>query len=211
MKKALYSLLIIAFFFQNGFSQEYTFDSYYEYKTLNNGSTNFYFINSKDNSYFLNGTHGSESIYGTVIDLKKNITHEYEVINHENSIQFNYLFSKKYNLDTYGSNFVVETSEKEIDSTKREIKIVIFKNKRKKKIECVVDILIENSDDLFCNQLLNAFSHGRLKNTNFKIDKGILLNFKVDFQNGFKVETKLIKKQKINTLLSISKEEIKYN
>ena len=111
----------------------------------------------------------------------------------------------------YSPKFAAATPKKIENTTICKISLLAIASNALEGIICSTNFCIENSDDLFCNQLLNAFSHGRLKNTNFKIDKGILLNFKVDFQNGFKVETKLIKKQKINTLLSISKEEIKYN
>ncbi len=131
----LYSLIVIMFFFQNSFSQEYAFDNFYEYKGGNSELTNFYLLNSKDDSYYLNSFNGSKLIYGKLRDTKRNTIHDYEILNQENSIRFNYQYSRKFYRDTYGNNFVVETSETKIDSTKREIKIIVFKNKRKKTIE----------------------------------------------------------------------------
>ncbi len=192
------------FFFQDGFSQEYRFDTLYEYN-----SCSFYLVNSKDNSYYLNSSKGSKTVYGTVRDSKEKTIHEYELVNHDDSIEFNYLYSVNVNLYPHGYGFVVESSEKKIDSTKREVNIIIYRNKRKKMIECEMTLLIENSDNLFPNQLLNAFCHGKLANTNFKIDKGTLLSFNSKVP-GHIVEGTLTKKQQINTLLSISKEQMKY-
>ncbi len=187
------------------------FDNFLEYKYKGKiGSTFFYLTNTKNDSYILNNYYGSDTMYGKIRDYNNNIFHELEILTTDTILKFKYLYSLKYSRNNYGSKFIVESFVNEIDSTSREIKIVVFKNKRKKKIECKIDLIVENSDDFFCNQILYSLSHGRLINKNFKIEKGTILNYKVEFPNGFKTEIKLIKKQKINTILSISKEQLKF-
>lgn len=200
MKKL--SLFIFLFFLQYSMSQEFYFDTILEYKELKSLASYSYSINSKDGTYYLYTNHGIRSDFPTIIDSNQNVKHEFEALNRDDSTHFKYLQSKELIVDPYGSNFVVEQFEKKVDSTRSDIKIVVFKNKRKKKIECEIDILIDNSDSIFCNQLLYTFCHGRLNNTNFSIRKGNLLRFKIVFENSFKIEMNLINKEKTNLILT---------
>lgn len=207
----LFLHLVTLFFFQNLFCQEYQyhFDTFLEYKGVKDGTINSYFLNSTNDSYFLNISHGSETMYGTVRDFKNTITHKYEAIQSDNIINFNYLYSRKIHYNYY-ENYVFNITEKAIDSTKKEFKIIVFENKKQKKINCNIDLIVENSNAFFPNDFLNYFTHNRLSNSGFKIEKGILSKIKFKFRNGHEYEYILTKNQRINTLLSIGKEQIQY-
>ena len=70
-------------------------------------------------------------------------------------------------------------------------------------------MVCENSELLLSVDLLNFYTHGTFQNSNILI-KGIPLSIKVDYMNSFLSEYKLLQKQKINTTLFISKEQLKF-
>lgn len=203
-------LITLLFFFQNILCQEYQyhFDTFLEYKGVS-GFIRSSFINSANDSYLLNISHGDETMYGRIWDYRDNVMHEFEAIQDDNIITFKYLYSRKiYNNNQRYKH--IDISEKAIDSTKKEYKIVIFDNKKRTKINCKIDFTIEDSNDLFPNRFLKSFTHGRLANSDFKVEKGILSKIKVEFRNGHNNEAVLFKNQKTNTLLTITKEQIHY-
>ena len=205
----LFFQTIVLLFCQNLFCQEYHFDNFIEYKELN-GRINFHLTNSANSSYHLNSGYGSETIYGKIRDTENNLFHEYEVVNENNNIKFNYLFSRKYNPENHKTHLSYKITERKIDSINTEFKIIVFKNKKRKKIDFKIEIIVENSNDLFCYELLTFYTHTIFLKSDFKIEKGFISKIKVERENGSNNEYNLIKKQKISTLLKISKEQIQY-
>ncbi len=192
--------------FQNIFCQEYHFNRFLEYKDTKHNFIDVYLINTKDNSYSLElrTVYGKDSIYGVISDYKREIKHQYKVINIKDTIQFNYMNSiKNYYHSYYVSKKLIEESKKEIDSTTKEIEILIYRNKRKKKVDWKINLLIKNSEDSLPMNILGSFTrHERLLNKDINIKTGIILNMLIENSDGEKHEIKLINHSEINTMLS---------
>ena len=220
MKKILYSLLIITFFFQNGFSQEYTFDSYYEY--VSNGNITFFMTNSENENYIFFGHSGSDAIYGHVYDITQNKSHYFDVKNVNDGVTFTYLYSKKIihsdcnctdNVNTKKVSYRTHTEI--IDSLKSKTIIEMVKIKKSGKIKSLAKLemtYLNNEKFIFHHSHLIFYTHHSFNDVSL-FSNTIKLPLKVDIQypNGFKNLSNLIKKQKIKTTLIISNENIKYN
>ena len=79
--------------FQNSFSQEYTFDNFYEYNT--DYGTKFFMTNSENENYLFFGYTGNETIYGYIVDFNTNEYHYYDVANLNDDVNFTYINSAK--------------------------------------------------------------------------------------------------------------------
>ncbi len=207
MKKI--ALFILFFYFQNLFCQEYHFDGFLEYKDSNDGRSNFYFYNSNDDTYRLSVFERFGENYGGITDTKNKLIHEHEVINIDNSIKFNYQSSRKWQPTKSKQDYFYDIIEKEIDSSKTEVTILIYLSKKKEKIYSQIELIIDHSE-LFANKnILFSFTDGIFIDDNSRIKQGIPISIKVDFPTGFKISYTLIRREKINTILTINDIKIK--
>ncbi len=202
-------LLIFSARYQSIYCQDYSFDYMLEYEDVKNGYSSFLLINQKNDSYILKTSEGSQDIYGTIRDSKNDISHEYDLKNVDTDLQFNYLYSRKYNAHTKNT-FFFEISEVDIDSTKKEVRILVYKNEKRNKLLRKIEVILDLSVEFAFEKIMNYYTHGTFANSTLKISKGIPLILKVDYMNGFTYELKLVKKQIINTVLSISKKQMKF-
>lgn len=209
------SIIVILFlFYQNAYCQEYTFDNLYEFE--GQSVTAAVMINSQDANYYFTYRKGSETLWGYLVDFKKNIGHNFEVINTGNSVQFNYLRSYKINPDNLtfiDKNIQYEMINEVNDSTKT--RSILYKNqvnkKGRKKLKGKIELLFDNSNDVFPARLIGLFGHHFFDHRDLTY-LGNRLPTKIifDYNNGITVTSKLTKKLKLNTLLSISKEQLTY-
>lgn len=212
MRKAL--SIVVLFICQNLFCQEYSFDNLYEFE--GQSVTAAVMINSQDANYYFTCRKGSETVWGYLVDYNENIGHNFEVLTIGNSVQFKYLYSYKINPDNLtfiDKNIQYEIINEVIDSTKT--KSTIYKNhvskRGRKKSKGKIELSFDKSDDVFPARLISSFGHHFFdyRDLNYLGNK-LPTKIIFDYNNGITVTSKLIKKTKLNTLLSISKEQLTY-
>ena len=207
----------MVFCFQNSFSQEYTFDNFYEYNTVY--GTNFYMNNSTNENYLFYGYTRGETIYGYIFDFNTNEFHYYDVANYNNSVSFTYShsYSRKNEMcscDKDGKRVSYTYTTESIDSLKTKITITKIKTKRNGKIKFLgkVELSYENNEKyIFYSNHLRLYSHHFLVcNKVFSVPNKLPIKVFYDYHNGVIATSNLTKRKKINTLLSLSKEQIVY-
>ncbi len=214
MRKSILILFII--FQQVIYCQQYQFDNYYEYES-NFGEISFIMTNSSDSTFIFKGNRNTNDITGYVFDNKKFERHHYDVSNIRNAISFKYINSKAiegFDPQWMESKVEYNYTISKIDSLKESVKIIKYKLNRKSKsrlseVEMIYD---KNNANYFYPYLAlgfftyHFFDNRIIENTYNRLP--IKISF--DFYNGFRSSFNLTKKQKINTLLTISKQEINY-
>lgn len=146
MKQKLVYLLIL--FIQFGFSQTYTFDKLAIYKGSDN-YTNSVYCNSSDSNYFMRVTNSHQKQQANVYDIKKMKVHTFEIItdeldNDSNALSFIYSYSRKIKSD-FDTNNTYEYVKLNEDDTHIYSKMLVYKNKSKKKIIEQVDLKIKKN------------------------------------------------------------------
>ena len=214
LKKVLYILLI--FICQNIFSQEYHFDRFYEFTSKEEGVC-FFMLNSSDKNYLFFGTSYNSKLTGYIFDYKTAEFHYYDVSNVINGLNFNYQNTKKTQASYSGNNIDTKIhfdyTVTKIDSIKESVKIVGYKQNRKRSNFAEVELIYDksNNDYIFHISVLKFISHHffddrEIENVSNRLPS--LISY--DYYNGAKFSYGLTKKQKINTTLTISKDQIKY-
>lgn len=200
--------IIVLLFFQNVFCQQYHFDNSLEYKDSINDESRLYLYNSSDDSYYLYVFSIGENFVGNIYDKKNKIVHKHTVTNYNNSIKFNYQSTTKWNSKRDKNNFTHKTSEKQIDSSKTQVSVLIYRD-NKQKIWGMLEITIENNDFFNNEELINSFTDGTFPNNQTQKIKGFPIN--INFPNSYsKTNYTLIRKEKINTILQIFNIKMKY-
>ncbi|MGL2963729.1 hypothetical protein ACSVH2_07930 [Flavobacterium sp. RSB2_4_14] len=190
------------------YSQEYSFDSFYEYKS-NKNNVIFFFVNSLDSNYFFYGYSNSDGITGYIHDLKKNESHHYNLTNLNDIVTFDYIDSRKYSSYypfAFNKKIKYEYSSIEIDSSTNKLKIEKFKQSKKRKNLGFYELQYQKNDYIFHDSVLKFYSHGFFDNrdlefTNNRLPTSITFN---RYDNYYGKLT-LTKKGKINTTLKINK------
>lgn len=160
MKKILFIFLF--FLCQNVFCQEYYFDRFYEY-TSNDKGVCFFLLNTKDDNYLFFGRSYKNEITGFIFDYKTIEYHYYNVINNKNGVVFNYENSRKIR-GTYPESDNIKAlfdyTITKIDSLKESVKIIKYKEKRKRKNLAELELIYDenNMDYIFHNSALLFFS-----------------------------------------------------
>jgi hypothetical protein len=210
MRKIL--LIFLFFLCQNGFGQEYKFDSFYEYKTSSNRII-FFFVNSLDSTYFFYGFSDSGGITGYINDMKKHEFHYYNLTNSNDLVTFEYVNSRKqYSFPlAYNKKIEYEYSIIEKDSINSNLKIEKFKKRKKRKDLGICELQYQKNDFVFHDSILIFYSHGFFDDRNLKFTNNRLpSSIKINKDNNQFWKITLTKKQKIDTFLSLSKGQIKY-
>lgn len=192
MKKIV---LVFLFFTLHFYSQNsFKFDFYTDYDSSNSNN-----VNSKDNTLVFssssdqnvnlviqNKSYGSGKVSAILLDSKNNLTHYFDIIaNKEGSINsesFDYLFSVQFdrpNCDDRNVYEFIESSEKPNFNSK----IVVYENKKKKKIVSICFLKRVISDKSYStNFRIGVLGHfdrcNRLKinNPNFLIESAAFFN-----------------------------------
>ena len=216
MKKILYFLVIILFFSQDSYSQEYTFDNYYEYNSDN--GTKFFMTNSGNENYLFFGYTGNQTIYGYIVDFNSNEYHYFDVENTNDSVSFTYTYSKKItecSCDIEEKNVTYTYSVESIDSLKSKTIVNKIKIKKNGKIKPIAKLELSYQNDetyIFYPSHLNFYLHHfHITNELIGIKNKLPLKIDVFYNNERTFTSSLSKRKKINTLLTISKEQIKYS
>lgn len=217
MKKILYSLVVVLFFFQDSFAQEYTFDSFYEYNT--DSGTKFFMVNSADSNYLFYGFTGNQTIYGYIIDFSLGNMHYFDVENFNNAVNFTYTNSKKrtecfcHNDDE--KNVTYTYAEESIDSMKSKTIVNKIKTKKNGKIKPLgkLELSYQNNETyVFHANHLNFYLHDFLiTGEPIGIQNRLPLKIYMYYDKEHTYTWSLSKRKKINTTLSLNKEEIKYD
>lgn len=197
---------------QFAFSQEYHFDSYYFYNSKD--GDRFFMINSNNDNYFLWGYGTNDLMYGNIIDFKEKEIHHLSISNSSKDLEFKYEYSLKgISGPKERSNIIFDTSKVHIDSLQTRYIYKKFKvsSRGKRKYLGKVEVEYDNSDFVFHAITLKHFSHHFFNiNEISAVNNKLPLLFSIDNNDGKVINFNLTKKQKINTLLSISNEQIKY-
>jgi len=216
MRNLFYIVLLL--FCQNIFCQDYIFDTLLEYTYSSTKKTNegtlLFMINSKNNGYvfFLNANKNDKSEC-SIIDFNSKTQNCYKQTD-EN--KFEYLCTQNktptFFLDE-NPNFKFEFDKEELDYNNSKIVITKFKinSNGKKKIIDTIKIEIKKNNFVFNYNLLKFFSEKYFDDRDLsflgdKTPKRILFEYK----HGFKRTFELNKIEKINTTLTITKEQLNY-
>lgn len=211
-------IIVGLFFCQNVFCQEYYFDIFLEYEKTHTQNDVFMLNSSSDDYVFYCHTVGIQ-LEGKIVDHKNNIEHCYTLKNTNGSIEFKYVSSKKVDFkkkelpcDMKTENFEIKT--KDIDSLNKSYEIIEYTNKKKKRIYQNASIIMKKIDSRVLPSLVYGFLH------HFSICDRNLVKFpkdyiptyiKINYLNHKVNAVTLIQNKKINTLLSLKPEDIKYN
>lgn len=202
--------LIIILFCQNLFCQEYHFDGFLEYKDTINDDTRLYFYNENNENHRMIVFSVGKNIIGRIFDIKNKIFHEHKVNNDGNSIKFIYQFSRNWNPKLQEEGFFHQITEKKIDSTTTEVSGLIYR-KNKKKVWSKIEVVIKKNENFKNEELINLFTDGIFPNYQSEIISGIPINIKFPYSD-LKRNYSLIRKEKINTILTVDNIKIKqYN
>lgn len=214
-------ILLLVLFCQNAFCQEYSFDIFLEYEFKNN-KKNLFMLNSSDDNYVFYCYSNGAEYRGRIIDHKSYAIHNYSLVNNKNNntIEFKYLYSEK---DAKYWQYkkkpcTVETekyqvTQNEIDSLNQSFEIIEFTNKKKKRIYQNVTINMMKIE----SKALPSIAYGFFKDDYYAkckivdLPKGYIPTLIIKSINNEKWQMKLIQSKKINTILSIKPNEIKYN
>lgn len=216
MRNVFYILLLL--FCQNIFCQDYIFDTLLEYTYSSTKKTNegtlLFMINSKNNGYvfFLNANENNKSEC-SIIDFISKTQHCYKQTD-EN--KFEYLCTQNKTPTLFldeNPNIKFEFNKEELDNYNSKIKIERIKISKngKKKIIDTINIENEKNNFVFNYNLLKFFSEKYFDDSDLsflgdKTPKRILFEYK----RGFKRTFELNKIEKINTTLTITKEQLNY-
>ena len=214
MKKLL--LIVVFFICQNVFCQEYYFDRVVQYKETSQSFTGERFItiffNSKNSSYhFVNQSWGSQ-INAYLVDINLNTTHNFYIDNINNSKDYNYLDSKKFNPD----NCEIDCSKSTLEETKNlgeftKITYNEFTTKKKKRLNYKMEVIAKPTDFICLKTIIQVLQHHFLFCEELKTSESSL-PFSAKFIRGNKIysEQKLEKVSNIDMNFSVKKELIKY-
>ena len=209
--------IVIAFLFfcQTVFCQEYYFDTLFEYELTNRGS-DVLICNSSSKNYTFFCYNDGSALEGTLKDYKNNIEHYYSLKNNGATIEFTYIHSKKVNFekepctvkkDWYNMNEVI------IDSINKSYEIIEYYTRKKKSAYRSYKMYLKK----YSNSFVPIFTYGVfddfLKCKLFDYPSGYVPYLvESNYQNkGYKIISKIIQAKKINTLLTLKPEDIKYN
>lgn len=180
MKKVLFVFLFFIVYSYSQQSIKFDFYSDYESSTANNPANienTIVFSNSSDqNLSFVidNRSTGSKKLSARLTDKKKHINHFFEVTESKDntlySESFTYLFSVQYDRPKCDDNYIYEVEETS-ENPDFNAKIVVYENKRKKKILSTCFLKRAVSDkSYFTNLMAGVLGHfdrcNRLKVTN---------------------------------------------
>ena len=212
MRKILWILLF--FLGQNVFCQEYYFDTFLEYEKSKN-ETDVFMINSFNQEYVFYCYHISNELEGKIIDHKNNIMHFYSIKSVNNSLEFKYIYSQKRDFKKEPCTVKTEKYEVkkvEIDSLNQSFEIIEFKNKKKKRVYENATINLIKIDSKPLPIIAYGYFHHFPICSLIDFPKGFIpKNIQINYFNNEDNKINLIQNKKINTLLSLKPEDIKYN
>jgi hypothetical protein len=210
--------IVIFFFYQTVFCQEYYFDVFLEYEKSYN-QNDVFMLNSSNDDYVFYCYTISGQLEGKIVDHKNNIEHYYTVKNIKGSIEFKYVYSKKTNYkkeelpcNMKTENFEIKTVD--IDSLNKSYEIIEYANKKKKRIYQNASISMMKIDSKIIPSLVYGyFNHFAICDRNLvKFPKNYIpKHIKINYSNNEVREVNLTQNKEINTLLTLKPEDIKYN
>lgn len=204
------------FFLQNIFCQEYLFDTFLEYNKQD-GTFDIFMMNSASEDYVYYCYNNKPELKGKIVDKKRNVHHYYVMKKNDNLIDFEYLYSKKIdvnNKDCFNlKNEKFEINTIVLDSMNQSIEVIEYTNKKKKKVykKGIVNLKKIDSNNLptIAYGYFTHFSNCIHKIVSFP--KGYIpLNIKINYENDKQSSINITQNKKINTLLSLKQEQINY-
>ena len=199
---------------QNVFCQEYYFDTLFEYELTNRGS-DVLICNSTRKDYTFFCYNSGSILEGTLKDYKNNIEHYYSIKNNDATIEFTYIYSKKVNFEKEPCTVKMkwyDINEVVIDSINKSYEIIEYTNKKKKKIYKSYKMYLKKYSNTFIPTLTYGIFYDFLKCSLFYYPSSYVPYLvEGNFQNrGYKTISKIIQAKKINTVLTLKPEELKF-
>ncbi len=196
----------------SGYTQEYTFDQYYEYSQ--DDYIVFFFVNSADDSYVMFGNSTKDGIYGRIKDSKKQVFHKYTLQNVNNDVVFTYDYSTKFTNHRVSEEKKVDFKYTTIilDSTKTKLTVEKIKRRNQKKLGSFEAIYDNNNEFILSGNtyVFVDFHFFDARKKEFPKNR-LPIYVRYDFGNGTIRTSNLKKRKKTNIKLSITKEQLKYN
>lgn len=158
--------IVLYFFWQNLFCQEYHFDKaiLYTRTDIENNNTQYLsiFINSKNQSYhFVSSSWGNEmNCY--LIDKNTEMSHKYYLESLKDVTDFTYEYSWKFSRPNHVvncENFVA--NEIKLDSLHTKIEAINYSNKKKKRIDYQYIFILKPIDVPILNTITTILQHHR--------------------------------------------------
>ena len=209
-------IVLLVFFCQNAFCQEYHFDRLVKYRETNDIYTGHRFIevylNSKNTSYYLINRSWNNEIDTYLVDNNTNTTHNFYIEDFSKIKEYVYFNSRKFNPD----NCEIDCSKESIDEIKNSgqfTKIIYsqYTTKKKKRKDYDIEVIVKPTDFVCLKPLIKILQHHFLFCEELKTsDNSIPVSTK--FIKGKKVfsEQKLEASSNIKMDFSVKKESIKY-
>ena len=208
MKKTIYLVFILFSSFLH--AQKFEFDLLTKYLTkmeLYNFEKIIY-SNSKDQNYFLLINGNSALKRATLCDLKKMISHNFEVLESKSRgevfFEFKYVDSKMINYNKIFYEYEFEYTTIDNDSLNKTIKVDVYKNSKRKKSKMSLILQLKKSTD----NLFPLFRFSCLHPFELIQKLNVLGNFIIESAKGTtlfgkKIEHKLLNYKKVKFELDI--------
>lgn len=209
-------MIVFALFWGDSTTREYKFDRYYEYLSDQN-TVCFFMLNSVDDHYLFIGRSNKEGMSGFIYDYKAHEYHYYGVANGSKGVTFSYEDSRRLQgvyPNPYDKRIQFDYKVTVLDSVRESVKIVRYRQNRKRKDLAEVTLVYDkaNGEEVFHDLALTFFSHHLFDKRRIEtLNNRLPVSIAYDYYNGATSSFKLTKKQKINTWLTISKGQLKYN
>ncbi|AOR28859.1 hypothetical protein FORMB_18270 [Formosa sp. Hel1_33_131] len=202
-------LILYLFFGVTTYAQTYKFDliATYTQKVSGRERTRIVCSNATNDHYFLTiGTFTSSST-AFLSDFKKQIYHTYEIVETNMNYTFKHLSTSKIESTKAYLNHEFVFEEIESDSLFRKVKVLIYKNAKRKRPVTSRTVVLEKSDhDLFSLYRV-ACLHPWEKLDKMKYPgKYKVVSGKGKTSGGYKIETKLVSIKPINLIMNIPRE-----
>ena len=172
-------------------------------------------INSNNQDYVFYCYNNGKNLEGKIVDHKSNIAHHYSIKSVSNNLEFKYLYSEKKVLEkrpevTEPEKYEVKKAT--VDSLNQSFEIIEFKNKKKKRVYQSASINMTKIDFKPLPIILYGYFHHFAIGNLIDFPQGYIPSFiQINFSNNRELKIKLIQNKKINIVLSLKPEEIKYN
>ncbi len=169
------------------FSQNYKFDKEITYKDIDNNLTRTVYCSSKNDNIFLELKNNGSYLYGQINDLNSNKIHIFKLdtvkINDEYILKFEYKFSNDISL-IHKFNNIYEYKIESSDDKYCYGSIIVYNNKRKKKISNKYNIKVLKGKISYFYVFRFFFLHPYENDKNFNTDiGGIIVDSSSKFEN----------------------------
>ncbi len=212
MKKSVLFLFLI-FSNQIILAQSYFFNTLVKYTSGNRES--ILYTNSKNDAYYLRVLKLNDVLIADILDVETSKVHSFNIVETKSKeeiiFDFSYIKTDEFNngFEKTYSDYVIDFQEIERNDSIRKVKLIVYKNKKKKKI--IIEYFLEikdHSENLFpsfrqsCMHPMETFQKLNI------FENGVVINASGNsFFNNKNITTKLEEIKEVNLELKIPKKQ----